>query len=189
MDSILLASNTSTTLSMLSSLFQFQQFEKVCTAASGSECRRMLLENDFDLLIIDSPLPDEFGTDLALHAADNSDTGIILLCPSEKFYDVCPQVEDAGVFTISKPAGPDFLYQSVRLLTAARKRVMNLQHENVKLQNKIEEMRLVDRAKCILIQYLNMTEKQAHKYIEKQAMDFRQSRSTIAKKILQTYEM
>ncbi|HOS30746.1 MAG TPA: ANTAR domain-containing protein [Treponemataceae bacterium] len=34
-----------------------------------------------------------------------------------------------------------------------------------------------------------MTENQAHKYIEKQAMDFRQSRSTIAKKILQTYEM
>jgi response regulator NasT len=98
-------------------------------------------------------------------------------------------VEDAGVFTISKPASPEFLYQSVRLLTAARKRVMSLQHENVKLQNKIDEMRLVDRAKCILIQYLNMTENQAHKYIEKQAMDFRQSRSTIAKKILQTYEM
>lgn len=189
MDSILLASNTSTTLAMLSSLFQYQQFEIVCTASSGSECRRILLDNEFDLLIIDSPLPDEFGTDLAFHASEKSDTGIILLCPSEKFYDVCSQVEDAGVFTISKPASPDFLYQSVRLLTASRKRVQKLQSENIKLQNKIEEMRLVDRAKCILIQYLNMTENQAHKYLEKQAMDFRQSRSTIAKKILQTYEM
>ncbi len=189
MDSILLASNTNTTLSMLSSLFQLQQFEIVSTASNGSECRRTLLENEFDLLIIDSPLPDEFGTDLALHVAEKFDTGIILLCASDKFYDVCAQVEDSGVFTISKPTNPEFLYQSVRLLTASRKRVQKLQSENSKLQNKIEEMRLVDRAKFILIQYLNMTENQAHKYIEKQAMDFRQSRNAIAKKILQTYEM
>ncbi len=189
MDSILLASNTSTTLYLLSSLFQYQQFEKISTASNGGECRRMLLDNEYDLLIIDSPLSDEFGSDLALHAAEKSDTGIILLCPSEKFYDVCGQVEDAGIFTISKPANPDFLYQGVRLLSAARKRVLKLQNENLKLQNKIEEMRLVDRAKCILIQYLNMTENQAHKYVEKQAMDFRQSRTVIAKKILQTYEM
>ena len=47
---------------------------------------------------------------------------------------------------------------------------------------------MVDRAKCILIQYLNMTEPQAHRYIEKQAMDLRVSRREIAQGILQTYE-
>ena len=49
-------------------------------------------------------------------------------------------------------------------------------------------MRLVDRAKCALIQYRQMTEPEAHKYIERQAMDTRQSRRRIAEDILQTFE-
>jgi response regulator NasT len=65
---------------------------------------------------------------------------------------------------------------------------MTLENENNKLQKKIEAIRLVDRAKCVLIQYLNMTEPQAHRYIEKQAMDLRQSRVATAENILKTYE-
>ena len=72
-------------------------------------------------------------------------------------------------------------------MIASRKRVQNLESENHKLQKKIDEIRLVDRAKCILIQYLNMTEPQAHKYIEKQAMNMRQSRLQTAEMILKTY--
>ena len=56
--------------------------------------------------------------------------------------------------------------------------------ENVKLQSKIEEIRLVDRAKCALIQYLSMTEEQAHHFIEKQAMDRCVTRRTVAEEIL-----
>ena len=36
---------------------------------------------------------------------------------------------------------------------------------------------------------LNMTEQQAHRYIEKQSMDMRQSRLITAQKILKTYEL
>ena len=52
----------------------------------------------------------------------------------------------------------------------------------------VREVRLVARAKCILMQYLNMTEAQAHRYIEKQAMDMRLSRLNVAENILKTYE-
>ena len=83
---------------------------------------------------------------------------------------------------------PEFFYQAVKLLIASRKRVQVLENENVKLQKKIDEIRLIDRAKCILIQYLQMTEPQAHKYIEKQAMNLRQSRLQTAESILKTYE-
>ena len=73
-------------------------------------------------------------------------------------------------------------------MIASRKRVSYLENENLRLQKKIDEIRLVDRAKCILIQYLQMTEAQAHKYIEKQAMNLRQSRLQTAESILKTYE-
>ena len=65
---------------------------------------------------------------------------------------------------------------------------MGLRNENFKLQSKIEEIRLVNRAKCVLIQYLKLTEPQAHRYIEKQAMDTRQTKKDVAEKILKTYE-
>lgn len=63
-----------------------------------------------------------------------------------------------------------------------------MQNENDLLRQKIEDIRLVDRAKCVLIEYLKMSEAQAHKYIEKQAMDLRQTRQEVATAILKTYE-
>jgi len=52
-------------------------------------------------------------------------------------------------------------------MAATRRRLLGLQHENAKLHQKIEDIRLVDRAKCTLIQYLNLSEPQAHRYIGK----------------------
>ena len=66
--------------------------------------------------------------------------------------------------------------------------MVGLQKEHGRLQQKIEEMRLVDRAKCTLVQYLGLTEPQAHRYLEKQAMDMRMTRREVAEEILRTYE-
>lgn len=75
----------------------------------------------------------------------------------------------------------------LKLITATRRRLLGLKHENIKLQKKIEDIRLVDRAKCVLIQHLSLTEQQAHRYIEKQAMDRRISKPEVAQGILNTY--
>lgn len=45
----------------------------------------------------------------------------------------------------------------------------------------------VSRAKCLLISYCGMSEEDAHKYIERQAMDKRMSRLEIAQDIVRTY--
>ena len=63
-----------------------------------------------------------------------------------------------------------------------------LLQENRKLCRKIEDMGIVDRAKCVLIQVLKMTEPQAHRYIEKQAMNMRVTRRQVAEELLKTYE-
>ena len=60
--------------------------------------------------------------------------------------------------------------------------------ENAALHNKLSELRLVNRAKCVLIQYLGIGEAQAHRYIEKQAMDQRVSKRGLAEIIIKTYE-
>lgn len=60
--------------------------------------------------------------------------------------------------------------------------------ENVRLRSTIDDLKLIDRAKCALIQYLNMTESDAHRFIEKQAMNRRQPKREVALEILKTYE-
>ncbi len=188
MDSVLIVSNTNTTLGIISDLLNSQPFSRIVTAQNCAEARRDLISDQFDLIIVDSPLPDEFGDDFSLYAVEQTDAGIILIVNNDKVYDISPDIEDAGVFVLPKPVSPEFFYQAVKLLIASRKRVQVLENENVKLQKKIDEIRLIDRAKCILIQYLQMTEPQAHKYIEKQAMNLRQSRLQTAESILKTYE-
>lgn len=102
--------------------------------------------------------------------------------------DISAKIENFGVLIVSKPIIRQVFMQSLKLAIASKKRILILKSENISLQQKIEEIRIVTRAKCVLIQYLNMTETQAHRYIEKQAMDMRTTRQEIAQNILKTYE-
>ena len=60
--------------------------------------------------------------------------------------------------------------------------------ENEKLKHMVEDLKIIDRAKLLLVTCLNMTEEQAHRYLEKQAMDLRTSKLDVAKQVIRTYE-
>ena len=70
---------------------------------------------------------------------------------------------------------------------AVRERLRALERKTSTLGEKMEEIRTVNRAKWLLIEHLKMTENDAHRYIEKQAMDRCVSKSEIAKSIISTY--
>lgn len=60
--------------------------------------------------------------------------------------------------------------------------------ENTELQKKIDDFSIIGRAKSVLMKTLGMTENEAHKYIEKSAMESRVTKSEIAKRLLATYD-
>ena len=93
-----------------------------------------------------------------------------------------------GVFVLSKPVSKAWFYKALHLLEAAEYRTRNIQHENQRLQQQINEAKIINRAKGVLMEYLSMTEPQAHKYLEKQAMDLRISKLEVAKRLISTYE-
>lgn len=161
--------------------------EHIAVCISASEARRRMLESDYDLVVINAPLPDELGHDLALDAARSTTAGVLLLVKNDLADSVSARVEEDGVFVVPKPLSRPLFYQALRLVNAARRRVFGLQKENRKLQQKIEDIRLIDRAKCVLIATLGMTEPQAHAYIEKQAMNRRVTKREISESILKTY--
>lgn len=154
---------------------------------SGEALRRMLSEKGGELVIINAPLPDESGVELALELSETA-AGILLLVKADRYETVCCRVEDSGVLTLPKPVTGRGLYSAVRLMMATAARLSKLERKNQSLQSKMSDIRTVDRAKWLLIQRHSMTERDAHYYIEKQAMDTRLSRREIAESIIRTYE-
>ena len=158
----------------------------VLTDAAGA--RRELLENSYDLVVINTPLPDEFGTRLALDACESSSAGVLLLVKAEHCPDIEAQVSAHGVLTLAKPTSAQLFAQTLRLLCITRERLRGMENKAVTLQEKMEEIRLVNRAKWLLIEELKMTEQEAHRYIEKQAMDRCVTRRAVAEQILSIYQ-
>ena len=172
-------------------------FTEVLTSASfgdivgvspAGEARRLLIERDFDICIVNAPLSDEHGARLAESTAERGTIGVILCVRAEHFDEISAKVEDYGVVTVSKPLSRALFWNALKLTMATHRRMQSMQSENRRLVQKLEDIRVVDRAKCMLISYLSMSESEAHKYIEKQAMDKRLTKREIAERILKTYE-
>ncbi len=164
------------------------RYTPVVTAADASGARRRLLEERYDLVIVNTPLPDDFGTRLALDVCDSSGTGVLLLVGAEHYPDVNARVSPYGVLVLSKPTSAQLLNQSLLLLCGTRERLRRMEQKAASIEEKMEEIRLVNRAKWLLIEQLKMTEQDAHRYIEKQAMDRCVTKRVIAEQILSTYK-
>jgi response regulator NasT len=160
----------------------------ISTVSSGSETRRLVSNTDYDIIVINTSLSDEFGHELSIYLSEHTGAGIVLICKASIADEISERVIDYGVCVVPKPVNKAMFFQAIKLVNATRSRIMGYQRENAKLQVKLDEIKTINRAKCVLMQYLKLTEPQAHRYIEKQAMDTRQNRIEVAKSILLRYE-
>ena len=147
----------------------------VDTENNSGAARRRILVDEYNMVIIDTPLTDEFGNDLAIKIAEGGTIGVILMVKSESADMISAKVEDYGVFVISKPFTKSIFYQGVKFVFTSLRRFRALKKERI------------DRAKCLLIQYNNITEEEAHRVIEKHAMNERITRREVADKIIKRY--
>ena len=169
-------------------LLPMTDYWPVHTASSVAEARRWLADTEFDIVLINTPLPDDFGMHLAIDICTGSGAGVLLLVKNDHYNEIYSKVVRYGVITLSKPTNRQMVAQNLRILCATRERIRQMQAKQATVEEKIKEIRLVNRAKWLLIECLNMTEAEAHRYIEKQAMDLRISRREAAENIIKTYK-
>ncbi len=160
----------------------------VTTAHSNSEARRRIAETAFDIVLINAPLPDDFGMRLAIDICTGSGAGVLLMVRNDQFDDVYARVVGYGVLTLSRPTSMQMVAQNLRILCATRERMRRMEEKQTAVEEKIDEIRLVNRAKWLLIECLGMTEPEAHRYIEKQSMDRRVSKREVAQAVIKTYQ-
>ena len=145
----------------------------------------MIAEKPYEMILINAPLPDELGHELALFAVQNTRAGVLMMVKAGTADQVAQRVEQSGVLVLAKPFSGAAFRQAVHMAAASSRRLMMLQEENDKLHEKLMQLRLVSRAKCLLIETRGMTEAEAHHYIEKEAMNSRRTREQVAEKILE----
>ena len=160
----------------------------VTTAHSNSEARRRIVETAFGIVLINAPLPDDFGMRLAIDICTGSGAGVLLMVRNDQFDDIYARVVGYGVLTLSRPTSMQMVAQNLRILCATRERMRRMEEKQTAVEEKIDEIRLVNRAKWLLIECLGMTEPEAHRYIEKQSMDRRVSKREVAQAVIKTYQ-
>lgn len=168
-------------------LLPMTDYWPVQTASSVAEARRWLADTEFDIVLINTPLPDDFGMHLAIDICTGSGAGVLMLVKNDHYNEIYSKVVRYGVITLSKPTNRQMVAQNLRILCATRERIRQMQAKQATVEEKIKEIRLVNRAKWLLIEQLKMTEAEAHRHIEKQAMDRCTTRREIALGIIKTY--
>ncbi len=162
--------------------------DKTVSCFSSNESRRMISEEEFDLIIIKSPLLDEAGEHFALFAAQKTKAQIILLVKNNYLKQTVDKVGEKGIFTMGFPLDDFLFYQTLGIAFSVNVKLNGIHNENTKLRARLEEIKLVNRAKFLLVEHLSYTEEKAHKYIEKTAMDRRVSKTRVCQEIIKNLE-
>ena len=185
--SVLLVSSNDSFTSDFTGFLPPSRYKLVHKVSSVSAAKRILTENTFDFVIINSPLTDESGIRLAMDTCAGKSCAVLLLVKRELHNEIHDKVVDYGVFTLPKPTSKPTLLQSLGWMESARERLRQFEKKSLSVDEKMAEIRLVNRAKWLLISELKMSEPDAHRYIEKQAMDRCVSKRIVAEEIIKTY--
>ena len=184
---LLLITASRDTAAQFAALLPEERFAPEFSVCTALEAPYVLKGSAFDVVVIDDPAADGDGTDLASAAASGG-ANVLLLADRSRFDAVAGFAETHGFMALPSPVEPALLRQSLGMMASVSARVRELEEKAESLQAKMEELRLVDRAKLILVQQLKMTEQDAHRFIEKNAMDRCVKRSVIARRIIRTYQ-
>lgn len=163
-------------------------YKPITFAKSVNEAQRNTSERSYDIILINAPLPDDYGVRFAIDLSNNKTSVVLFFVRNDMYTEIYEKVRDYGVFTLRKPISAQSISQALDWLKATRERLRNMETKTLSLQDKMEEIKLINRAKWALINSLGMTETDAHRYIEKQAMDRCVTRREIAENIIQTYK-
>lgn len=185
--SVLIVSAVEKFNTSLNELLPDFKYYPVLFETSVSSAKRAMLEREFDFIIINSPLPDEDGIRFSIDVCSAKKSVVMIMVRNELYHSVYDKVSPHGVYLLSKPTSKQIVTTALDWLATTRERLRSLEKKKLSLEDKMQEIRIVNRAKWLLITELKMTESDAHRYIEKQAMDRCISKKEIAEEIIKTY--
>lgn len=184
MENVLIISSSRSFTEQLAGFIRDSFNSSVRAVETAYQARSVLETGGFDLAVINVPLTDESGIELAEFIAESTITGCIVMVKAEKAAMLSERLEKSGVPVAAKPFSKSVFYQLVKTVEVALQRSRRLYEKTVQLERKIEELQTVDKAKFLLMEYRGMTETEAHSYVEHYAMNKRKKKKIAALEII-----
>lgn len=184
--SVLLVSSSKNFANGIISALSLNNYE-VTLSDTILKAKRILVEKDFDIIVVNSPVIDDFGMDFAIDEAIRDISGVLMFVKPELESEVYYKTYQYGILTLTKPTSEGILLQTLRLLCVTRMKRESMREKTKDMKERLEEIRIVNTAKMLLIEHKHISEDEAHKYIEKRAMNLRKSKVKIASEIIEDY--
>ena len=138
-----------------------------------------------DLLIAVMPLSDGTGVEGIIDVAQRHPQLMsILLVRQEAYEQVTYQCRNQQIFVIAMPFKRQVLAEAASFMLRIRTVIDDKDKELARLRKNLSEIRIITSAKIRLMQTRQMTEEEAHYYLEKEAMDRSLSKKEVAEEIL-----
>lgn len=185
--SVLIVSASDAFNQSLLPLLPDSKFDPVRIETSVSAAKRALADRTYDFVVINSPLPDDAGVRFAMDISGLNTSVALLMVRSDVYAATYSKAAEQGVYVLPKPTSKPIVMQAIDWMIATRERLKKFEKKSMSTEEKMHEIRIVNRAKWVLIENLKMTEADAHRYIEKQAMDRCISKREVAEVIIKTY--
>ena len=160
------------------------KYGRVLTAETVQEARRAVEREKIALMVIFSPLKDEEEIPRLFDMADRRGIAAGYIVGREIYGETAYRLEGRNVFVVAYPLQMDQVLQIVSFLYQVQKRFWLVLSEQERLQRQVQDVQIVCRVKCLLVEKREMTEEEAHHFIEQEAMNTGLSKREAALKIL-----
>ena len=160
-----------------------RRFDVIEIRKSASSARRELLVREYDLVVVNAPLTDGMGNEFVMDVVEKHSSGVILAVPTEVYASVNDHLIEYGVMTLPKPLKLAELERMIRLSIALNDRLRKVHVKLRTLNEKMEELKIVSRAKIVLVER-GMSEADAHEYIIREAMNKGLTKKQVAEDIV-----
>jgi response regulator NasT len=156
----------------------------VATAVNGREAVELARQTKPDLAFLDIRMPSMTGPEAAHEIASDRPIPIIILSAYSDSRTV-EEATKAPVFHyLVKPVDPDDLAPAIAVARARFDEWLDARKQRDLLEVKLEERKIVERAKGLLMDSRGLSEREAYRFLQKTSQDKNTPMVELARKIL-----
>ena len=175
---ILVAEDEALIRMYLVEMLQEAGYEVVAEATNGSEAISLASEYRPDIAILDVKMPILDGISAAEKIISIAP---VLMLTAFSQRELVERARDAGVMAyVVKPFTVGDLIPAIEIAISRHTQMKSLADEVTDLHERLESRKVIDRAKGILMQALNLSEPEAFSWIQRAAMDRRLTMKDVA---------
>lgn len=159
-------------------------YEVIAEAARGDEALRLIEEHEPDLAILDVRMPGLDGIEVAREVVAKRSAAVLILTAFGQRELVERAAEAGAMAYLVKPWQRNDLVPAIEMAIARHRDALALERDNEELVERLEVRKLVDRAKGSLMDQHQLSENDAFRFVQTNAMGSRQSMREVAEAIL-----